>query len=69
MNQIRMYREKRGLTQAELAFILEVSRTAVVKWETDVANPKVDNLVKLAKALRCSVDELLGVRHKKIKSK
>ena len=65
MNQIRMYREKRGLTQAELAFILEVSRTAVVKWETDVANPKVDNLVKLAKALRCSVDDLLGVRRRK----
>lgn len=69
MHPIRVYREKRGLTQAELAFILEVSRTAVVKWETGVANPKVDNLVKLAKVLRCSVDDLLGVRGRKKVSK
>lgn len=65
MNKIRLYRERRDLSQSELAIIMGVNRTAVAKWETGVCNPRTDRLIKLAKILRCSVDDLLDIGKKK----
>ena len=65
MNKIRLYRERRDLSQSELAIIMGVNRTAVAKWETGVCNPHTDRLIKFAKILRCSVDDLLDIGKKK----
>ncbi len=62
MNQIRKFRKKRNLKQSELALIIGVTRTAVTKWESGEVNPRSDRLLKIADALRCSVDDLLGKR-------
>ena len=64
MNRIKEFRQKRKLKQSELALIVGVNRTAVVKWETGVAQPRTNRLLKIADALRCSVDELLNAKRK-----
>ena len=56
---IRSLREKRGMTQAELAALLCVSGKAVSKWENGRGFPDVSLLEPLGKALRVSVAELL----------
>ncbi len=51
-------RKEMQMTQEELANVLHVSKSAVAKWETDGGIPDRDNLKKLAREMRVSVDEL-----------
>ncbi|MBQ7514718.1 MAG: helix-turn-helix domain-containing protein [Schwartzia sp.] len=60
-NRIREFRERRDLTTDEVAKILGVDRSAVVKWETGANLPRLDKAIALAKLLRCSMDEMLGM--------
>ena len=57
---IKALREKKGLTQAQLAEILTVSDKAVSKWETGRGLPDISLLEPLALALGVSVPELLS---------
>jgi len=63
-NRIREFRERRDLSQDEVAKVLGVNRTAVVKWETGANKPRLEKIVELAKLLRCSVDDLVGLKPK-----
>lgn len=56
---IKTLREKKGLTQAELANILGVSDKAVSKWETAKGLPDITLIEPLANALSVSVTELM----------
>lgn len=53
---IARLREQRGLSQVGLADLLKVRQPSVAKWEKG-KNPCAKTLVKIAKALRCSVDD------------
>lgn len=53
-------RKALGMTQQELADKTGVGRTTVTMWETGAGNPRIQVLPALARALRCTVDELLG---------
>ncbi len=57
--RIGKYREKSGLSQLELSEMLEVSRQAISKWETGVAQPELPKLVKMAEIFGVSLDELV----------
>ena len=57
---IKSLREKRGLTQAQLAQLLSVSDKAVSKWETGAGYPDITLLEPIATSLRVSVAELLA---------
>lgn len=59
MGKLKELRLKRGLTQDELAKLLSINRTTVTLWESGVNHPRAAMLVKLAKVLRCTVDDLL----------
>lgn len=56
---IKTLREKKGLTQTELADILGVSSKAVSKWETAKGLPDISLIEPLANALSVSVMELM----------
>lgn len=58
---IRRARLNRGMTQAALADMLDVSDRAVSRWETGAACPDVTLLPRLALVLETSADALLGV--------
>ena len=57
---IRTLREKKGITQTQLADLLGVSDKAVSKWETAKGLPDVSLLEPLANALGVSVIELMS---------
>lgn len=59
---IKSLREKRRMTQAQLAEELCVSDKAVSKWETGRGLPDITLIEPLARALRISVPELLSGR-------
>ena len=49
--RIRQGREKRGMTQEQLAESLDVSRQAVSKWEMDLSRPARGKLARLSEVL------------------
>ena len=58
--QLQRLRTRRGLTQEQLAVTASLSRTFLTKLELGQHDPTLSTLVRLAKALRVSVMELLG---------
>ncbi|MDE6691701.1 MAG: helix-turn-helix domain-containing protein, partial [Clostridia bacterium] len=52
-------RKKLGLTQQQFADELNVTRQAVSRWESDLAFPETDKLIKLSEMFGCSTDYLL----------
>src|SRR5690625_3355546 len=52
-------RKEAGLTQAQLAGRINVSRSAVAKWETDKGMPDIDNLKLISAFVDVSIDYLL----------
>lgn len=54
-------RKKKGMSQAELAEAIKVSRQAISRWEVGTAIPSADNLMWLSKFYEVSMDELMGV--------
>ncbi len=57
---IRQLRERKGLTQAALAELIDVSPKTVSKWETAKGLPDVSLLDAIASALGVSVLELMS---------
>jgi len=57
---IKQLREKRNMTQAELAKQIRVSSKTVSKWETGKGLPDISLLQPLAQALSISVIELMN---------
>lgn len=60
---IKMLREKRNMTQAELAGKIGVSSKTISKWETAKGLPDISLLQPLAKVLGVSVIELMNGEH------
>lgn len=52
-------RKNSNYTQEQLADLLDVSRQSVSKWESDIAYPETDKLIRLGKLYGCSLDYLL----------
>lgn len=58
--KLKDLRKQKGITQEDLARIVEVSPSTVQKWEADVADPNTGVLMKIAKTFDCSLDYLFG---------
>ena len=56
--RISLLRQEQGLSQAQLAGLLDVSRQAVSKWESDQSSPDTLRLIKLADVLNTEVEYL-----------
>ena len=56
--RITELRKAQNISQGQLADLMEVSRQAVSKWETDQASPDTIRLIKLADALDTDVEYL-----------
>ncbi|MDR1315062.1 MAG: helix-turn-helix transcriptional regulator [Deltaproteobacteria bacterium] len=59
----RLYRRRQelGLTQRSLAKRIGRGPTTISSYESGYREPSLDTIIRLAKALNCSVDWLLGV--------
>lgn len=58
MNNIKLLRGKRQLSQCTVARQLGVTPQAVSKWECEESMPSALLLPKLASILGCTIDEL-----------
>ena len=57
--KLKEIRKKFGLSQEQLAEIMNVSRQAITKWESESGLPDISNLKELAKVFGVTVDYLL----------
>lgn len=58
-NQLRVLREKRGLTQKQLAEHMGMSTRTILQAETHQSNPKFETVILLAKEMNISLDALI----------
>ena len=61
-DKIKMLREKRGITQAELAKQLGITRSGVNAWEMGISVPSTHYVVELARYFGVSTDYLLDLK-------
>lgn len=61
--KIAVERVNQKMTQTELAEKLSISSKAISKWENGNGLPNLDIIPDLAKTLKISVDDLLGVKY------
>lgn len=61
--RLREFRERKKLTQKEVAVKIGVSEQAVSKWENGICLPDIYNLKLLARVLNVSVDCLLDTEN------
>lgn len=55
---IQARRKAAGLSEADLAQAMGVTKKTVYEWEIELYLPKTRQLPELADALECSIDEL-----------
>lgn len=67
VNRIAELREQRGWTQEELAYSLNITKSALSHYEKNHRKPDYEILIKLADKFNVSVDYLVGrTKHPKI---
>ena len=59
INRLKVILAEKGMTNKQLAEILEKDPTVISKWVTNVAQPNVEMFIQLAKILDVRVDDLL----------
>lgn len=59
---ISTLRKENGMTQKQLADMLNITDKAVSKWERDIAWPDTQTIPKLAEILGVSVEELMNAK-------
>ena len=57
--KIKIYREKKKMTQTEIAEILGVKPATISKYESNTLEPNIESIKKLAEIFEISIDELL----------
>jgi transcriptional regulator with XRE-family HTH domain len=58
--RIKELRQRRELSQAQLARLAGVPKGTLLQWEYGLRTPKLDAAAKLADALDVALDELAG---------
>jgi transcriptional regulator with XRE-family HTH domain len=61
-DKIAALRKQNHFTQEQLAQLLGVSRQSISKYESDLAYPETEKLIRLSELFGCTVDELLRDR-------
>lgn len=59
INRLKVVLAERGMTNKQLAEILDKDPAVISKWVTNAAQPNVEMFIQLAKILNVSVDDLL----------
>ena len=58
-NKLKEIRNRKGISQQQLADELNISRSVVAKWETGLALPSDENLELLSKYFEVPKEELI----------
>ena len=61
MLKLAEVRRKRGMTQAELAKAVGLAQASISTLESGETKPSFETLIKLARTLGCSLDDLVDL--------
>ncbi len=64
MKNLKKLRREKGLTQQEIAKLLNISQATYWGYEIGKYEPSIEILIKLSKILKVSVDKLIGNENK-----
>lgn len=67
--KLKLLRYEKGLTQDDIGYLLNVTKSCISCYESNTRQPSVDVLVELATYFHVSVDFLLGIEKISNKSK
>lgn len=59
--KLKELRKEKGLTQKQLAALLNKSETGLASWEQGLSEPNINDLRTLCKIFEVSADYLLGL--------
>lgn len=59
LNRIKVVMAERMISNKELARSLGKDPTTVSKWVTNTSQPTLENLIEIAKVLKCGIDDLV----------
>jgi len=65
-NKIIELRKQKGLSQGELASLLNIHQSMVTRWEKDKVQPRPESLNKLGEIFGISLDELSLIAKPKV---
>ncbi|MDE6104465.1 MAG: helix-turn-helix domain-containing protein [Clostridia bacterium] len=60
--RLRELRKEKKLSMRELAKAINSSEAIISYWESDINEPKISHIIKLAKFFDVSADFLLGLK-------
>lgn len=60
--RLKALRIKKGLSQRDLAKIIDYSQSIIVHWENDRRVPNINAIIELAKFFGVTADYLLGAK-------
>ena len=58
-DKLSKLRKENNYTQEQLANVLGVSRQSISKWESNIAYPETDKLIRISELFNCTLDYLL----------
>lgn len=58
MSTLKQLRERKGMTQKELAKSLGVDQSAVSLWEKGKTSPRADVAIRITQLLDCTLDDI-----------
>ena len=61
--RLKELRTEKGIGQVELAKNLGVSKGIISLWETGLREPKLSNLIAIAKFFNVTIDYLAGIEN------
>ena len=56
--KLRQLRHSKNMSQADVAFKLDISQPAYNKWEADQAKPSIDKLIKISEIYEVDIQDL-----------
>jgi DNA-binding Xre family transcriptional regulator len=59
LNRIKVMMAERRISNKELAKSLGKDPTTVSKWVTNTSQPTLENLIEIAKVLKCDIGDLV----------
>ena len=68
-NTLREIRKHKGLSQDNMADMLNMSRSGYTKYESGVSTPNIQTIKEICKILNVSADYLLGIKDEQIMNK
>lgn len=64
LKNLAKFRKQKGWSQEKLAREADISYNTLIKIERQgIVNPKIETVIKLARALSITVDELVGIKN------